>query len=93
MLLSWIIFIIVDKIKERVNMWPFKKKLKPEIGKKYVFQNEYPNPFEKLHIIIRVVDIKQDKKGKTWIAYHIEPYSKMYNELWNHRDWKEYMNE
>lgn len=104
--LIWIIS-HVKKI-NRINMWPFKKKtkpeigkecvpqdenLKPEIGKKYVFQDGDINPFKKIRIIIRVIDIKQDYKGRTWIAYHQEPYSKMYNGLWNHRDWKEYENE
>jgi hypothetical protein len=31
------------------------------------------------------MDIKQDKKGNIWIVYQ-EPYSKMYNGLWNHKD-------
>ena len=40
------------------------------------------------------MDIKQDKKGKIWIAYQYpHPYSKMYSALWNHKDWKEYKND
>jgi hypothetical protein len=32
-LLLWIVFVIVDEVRERMDMWPFKKKPKPEIGK------------------------------------------------------------
>jgi len=90
-LLFWIIFVIVDKIKKRMNIWSFKEKLKPEIGKEYVLQDGDLNPFKQLHVM-KIMDIKQDKKGNIWIVYQY-PHSKMYSSLWNHKDWKEYKNE
>lgn len=71
-------------------MWPFKKPLKPEVGKTYKYKDGNFNLFGVGIILIKVIEVRKDIKGETWIKFKYLDSLKVCTNLWSSLEWEEY---
>lgn len=73
--------------KEKTMLF-FRKVPNPQIGDMYRPRYVADNPFHPLDQVIKIIEIKQNRSGQTWIKYIFAEYEKVstcgiYEEEWN----------